>query len=134
MTETIRDVVKLQNNILAAIRNAGEAGVPLSQVLTSVTGNTPPKGNDYHLADNLRKAGLIATIKNLPRGALTAYATNGKAAVTPAAKPKRRSPRHKVASRTGVLLTVQYGRNESVTLSFDEARVLYNQLAAMFGG
>jgi len=144
MTHSIRNAALLQNNLEACIRNAGPAGIPLLEALQRVSGRVKPLGSDYTLGGNLRKAGLIQTIRNLPNGKMTAYhkefvaALPKDAAPVPDGKPdtkpaKRVIRRRKSRPAAGILITIQYGKHESITLSMAEAHALYGELAAIFG-
>lgn len=138
MTRAIRDIEKFNNNLIATVKAAGASGMPLMEALKKVAGRDP-LGCDYAAANNLRKAGILGCSKNLPKNAMTVYYLNNGQAPAPNAeivppKPRKVRRHHKASAKVGVLLTLQYGKGESVTLSFDEARQLYEQLATMFAG
>lgn len=142
MAKAIRDSAQLRNNLLATVKAAGTAGMPLKSALVGAVGREP-LGADYTLALNLRKEKQIFAYPSEGGSLWIVHKDfhNGKAPANlgdkPAVEPKpvpvkRRTRQHKPPSAS-LLLTIQYGHKESVTLSYEQARQIYRQLAGVFG-
>ena len=139
MTRVIRDLAQLRNNLLAVVGNAGAAGMPLKQALQSATERNEPQGSDYVLAKRLCQEGYLTYFKE-PNGSsrvVFSKFANGtppegtsEPVPTPVPYTKVRRKPHRPSAE--ILLTIQYGRNESLTLSFEQARQIWKHLNTMF--
>lgn len=142
MARVIRDIAVLRNRLLTTVHSAGPSGMPLLQALQKATERQELMGADYSLALQLRREGMLMTFPGLGSTKRIVHKdfANGQydpaqmAAPLPPPPPTKHRARPKRSPNPATLLvTIQYGRNESVTLSFDQARQVYRQLSGMFG-